>query len=84
MCPDRSFRHHILPVELVHVSPVEPTIAEEQMETTKSTSDDLTATVSFRVTDRERRILEQQAMREERTVSNYLRQQLRRLLDAAA
>lgn len=54
------------------------------METTKATADDLTATVSFRVTERERRILEQRAGAEERTISNYVRQQLRRLLDRAA
>ena len=58
------------------------TPTEEPMDTTttKSTADDLTATVSFRLTDRERRLLEQRASDEDRSLGNYVRATLRKCL----
>jgi uncharacterized protein (DUF1778 family) len=46
-------------------------------------TEDLTATISFRLSEAERRTLAERASREERTVSNFVRQQLRRLLERA-
>ena len=45
-----------------------------------TTPDTMTSTISVRVTDAERRTLEQRADQEARTVSNYVRKQLRTAL----
>jgi uncharacterized protein (DUF1778 family) len=41
-------------------------------------TEDLTATISFRLSEAERRTLEARASQEARTVSNFVRLQLRR------
>ena len=45
-----------------------------------TTPDMMTSTISVRLTDEERRTLEQRAGEEARTVSNYVRKQLRDVL----
>jgi len=45
-----------------------------------TTPDTMTSTISVRLTDKERRTLEQRADEEARTVSNYVRKQLRNVL----
>ena len=45
-----------------------------------TTPDTMTSTISVRLTDDERRTLEQRADQEARTVSNYVRKELRNVL----